>query len=169
MSAYLDSAIGWDSAITVRYEIYDLGAILTLDIALLNRDRNAGNLLIEADLERPMRVWAIDHERLGVAELDFLRQHQHASLHELPRFELTKSQPRGLPLDMVEDAAMVIAGRFAALEKATVVEILTEALSISGYDLVEVLAVFEEWTSLLHQRCLDAPALVTRYITAQRA
>jgi hypothetical protein len=56
MSAYLDSAIEWDPAIVDRYEASDLGAILALDVALMNRDRNAGNLLIEADLEAPMRV-----------------------------------------------------------------------------------------------------------------
>ena len=46
MSAYLDSVLAWDPALADCYDLSDLGAILALDVVLLNRDRNAGNLLM---------------------------------------------------------------------------------------------------------------------------
>lgn len=133
MSAYLDGMLAWDPALTSRYAVADMGAILAFDVAMLNRDRNTGNLLVEPALDHPMRVWAIDHERLGVAELRFLRTHQHTCLHELPHFDLTKSQPRGLPLDDVEDAAMAASKRLSSLSVDTIDNIVRECLSISGY------------------------------------
>jgi len=167
LSRFLDDAVGWQSWMPTAIEDWgDLGAILALDVVLLNRDRNAANLLIQARPGRAPRAWAIDHERIGAAELAYLRAHLGDSLHELWGFDPSGSRPRGLAVRPLRAPALVAARRFSALAEdpgSPLQQDLREALEQSGYSLKGL----DEWTELLQRRCLNAPALVKRYLSAR--
>jgi hypothetical protein len=163
LSSWIDGTIGWDPAMVSRYDLGDLGTITALDVVLLNRDRNPGNLLIEADLTSPMRIWAIDHERTGSANLDFLRKHRDDSLHQIPELRASFLQPAGVPIAGIWAHALHAAEQFTRLEADWLFNIVVKALAFSGYVEDGV-----ERSALIHQRCQQAPALITSWLDARQ-
>ncbi len=166
LSRFLDGALPWKPRRRAAVQDWSpLSAILALDVVLLNRDRNSRNLLVDFTAAGQLRPWAIDHERVGAVEPAFLSRHLEATLHELPGFLASGSQPRGLLSQRLRAPALEAAERFAALgrDDKALREDARSSLVLSGYAVEEP----DKWMDQLRYRFLNAADLVERYLSSQ--
>lgn len=134
----------------------DLGAMMALDVLILDEDRHRQNILLQPEPdELHLKVWAIDSGNAKIGWIDDFveRRRDLPSPHNLAR---------GLPLDLLTDGAITAAEAAAGIESAELRSFVQEACEIVGEARVDVLH------EVLAERCADAPDLVSRYLPLTR-
>lgn len=127
LSELVDDAQRWSSANAVYASNPEsLGAMLALDVLILNEDRHAGNILMQADGSPiNLRCWAIDHDGAMVADpARFESQIEH-----LPS---TGSHADLTPSPQIEKGARLAVERVQELEFKELVGMTEDAASPTG-------------------------------------
>jgi hypothetical protein len=157
LSRCIEPAVHWDATCIDRIDnVADLGAMLVLDVLILNEDRHQGNVLLQATgVESKMQAWAIDH---GAALIGWSGDFS-ARKADIPS---TGNLLKGLQVDLLEAHAIDSAEKVTQLPKSEILAIVGEACAIVQESDVERIA------DVLSQRCLSAPTLIKRYLKAIR-
>lgn len=153
MSGMVPSVGHWTRDMRDYVENLDeVAAMLVLDALVFEEDRHARNILVQPlGDEVHLRLWAIDSGNALVGHvsefiargLDAPSPHNHA---------------RGLPIDVLGETALVIAGRSCHLEERVIHLVSVEACSIAREPRIDDLS------AALARRCRAAPEIVAEYL-----
>lgn len=154
LSHRVEPALHWNadsSDYIINYEQF--GAMVTLDVIIMNDDRHAANVLLEpADDELHVRVWAIDH---GIAQVGLPRAFETASARD--RLPGTLKYCRDFPLSAMKDGAVAAAELAAGLSEDVLRSITAECCAIADEKNTNTLL------STLKARCAAAPTLLGEF------
>lgn len=132
-----------------------LGAVLALDVWVLNEARRARNLVAQARADGRVEVWAIDADEAVVGHpADYA-----ARLDEVPS---VRNHARGLPLDRLVQGVERGAAAAAGLGLPEIEAMAGAACAVAGEPDAK------ELTTLVHRRAGAVPSLVTQYLRELR-
>lgn len=152
LSAFLPDLKHWSPALAGQISnASEVGAILALDVWVLNEARHAGNLVAQGLDEGGVRLWAIDADEALVGHV----RDYESRLTELPR---THNHARGLPIARLTAGALDAADRIASVPRAELDIAVEEASLIGGEPLSAALA------DAVARRAGMVPALVRDYL-----
>jgi hypothetical protein len=153
LSAEIQDVVHWDpSRAPLVTNLDGLGAMMALDVLILNEDRHAGNILLQPVPDQlHLKAWAIDHgAALGGSPTDYTaRRKDVPNPHNLAR---------GLPMDLLQEGAMEAAEKATCLVLQDILALVREACTLAAEQKID------EIVSVLAERCANARALVESYL-----
>lgn len=144
----------WDAVHAHNLINYDeLGAMITLDVLILNSDRHPGNLLLQPDPDDlHIRAWAID---AGSASAGY--PGQFAAEHSRGQIPSLSNYVNDLPLRLAREGAVQAAEAAEGLSETTLQAFARECCSLAGNSEADKLA------DTLISRCRSAPQLLSTF------
>lgn len=156
LSRTVDKVSRWDPlALPTTRNLRHLGALLALDVLVFNRDRHAGNILLEPGFDGLWTLWGIDWSESHIGYPDDLGQRGM----EMPS---KQNLARGVPFDVARGRSITIARRAKRLSVDVLREVAEEAATVSKIPKADAIL------SVLRARCRCAVPLVRRYMEGPR-
>lgn len=153
LSEVVEGVRHWRADKVPLENIRELGAILALDVVLMNADRHDGNILLQPRVEDGREVWKVWGIDMGNAKVGVVDEFLDVD-DELPSIE---KLPDDLPFEILDDSALEAAKEIAGLDGQFITKSVHEACSVAGNAQAAPLA------DALRLRCNKAVSLVERY------
>lgn len=158
LSQYVQAAKHWDPEQAAYVtNIEEFGAVLVLNVLVLNEDCHAGNILLQPDPDRlHLKLWPID---FGNALVGYISDYEERK-DELPSVD---NLCRGIPVELVEQRALELATDVSKFKESFICHVVSEGCQlVREPDSARI-------SRVLVNRCQLAPIMIKRYLERVRA